>query len=201
MSFRRIATIGLASGAALAAVTALAVSASGSAAPAAPAAPAGKVGGHVMVFTAVTSQETEDDQGKKGFSAGDRFTFADDLYAWGTKKKVGTDGGDCVVTWMKGDEASLQCVATLTLKGGQITVQGTSTGSEGTAPFTVAVTGGTGMYRGATGVLTVDEGEKSDKLTLRLDRGTWSEGMGGGWAPWDGEDAGGGAGGAGGTAG
>ena len=46
-----------------------------------------------------------------------------------------------------------QCVATLSLRRGQITLQGLVEiqGEGDMGPFTVAITGGTGAYRGAGG--------------------------------------------------
>lgn len=190
MSIRRTATIGLLAGSAAAAgLVALAVTATSSqastsaaatstAAASSPQVPAAF--GRVMVFKAVTTEHADIDNGAEGPSVGDRFVFGDTLYAWGTKKKVGTDGGDCALVHVKdkGKEITAQCVATLSLKGGQITVQGLADVTSG-KPSTVAVTGGTGLYRGATGTLTVDDqSETVAKLTLRLTRGGFA---GGGW--------------------
>jgi hypothetical protein len=57
----------------------------------------------------------------------------------------------------------VQCLVTLRLPEGQITLQGLIDFSAQAGPsFTVAVTGGTGAYRTAHGQATVTEGEQED---------------------------------------
>jgi len=96
------------------------------------------------------------DLGKRGFSLGDRFVFSDNLFRHGMR--VGTDHGECMATRIHGSRATFQCTATAVLRRGQITVQGAVTFAEdGSAPFRLAVTGGTGRFRDAGGQLTVHE--------------------------------------------
>lgn len=89
--------------------------------------------------------ETTVDLGAKGDSIGDLLVFANKVYDPGNKTEVGSDQGYCVRTVVG---KSWECFWTLTLKGGQITVEG---------PFMDAgdslmtVTGGTGKYAGAKG--------------------------------------------------
>jgi allene oxide cyclase len=91
--------------------------------------------------------ETTVDLGAKGDSVGDLLVFANKVYDVGNKTQVGTDQGYCVRTVVG---KSWECFWTLTLKAGQITVEG---------PFLDAgdsllvVTGGTGSYAGAKGSL------------------------------------------------
>ena len=67
--------------------------------------------------------------------------------------------------------ATLQFVATAELPRGQITVQGLATFTDGPSTFRLAITGGTGRYRTAHGVLIVEEiSETEDRLTFRLIR-------------------------------
>ncbi len=113
-------------------------------------------------FTLVEHADTDvvTDTGKKGDSAGDLLTFANDLYNAGNTTKVGTDNGYCVRTVVG---KAWECWWTATLKGGQITVQG---------PFydagdsTLAITGGTGIYAKARGYMTLharnDQGSEYD---------------------------------------
>jgi hypothetical protein len=76
---------------------------------------------------------------------GDILTFANDVFDAANKTKVGGDQGFCVRI-VPGK--AFECMWTLMLAGGQITVEG---------PFldagdsTLAVTGGTGKYAGARG--------------------------------------------------
>jgi hypothetical protein len=58
--------------------------------------------------------------------------------------EVGHQGGVCTVTSVQRDEA--QCVATYSLRGGQITGQALIILGD-PAPFAVAFTGGSGKYK------------------------------------------------------
>ena len=104
---------------------------------------------------------------------GARSVFSDVLYDGPGGDRVGVDGGECTITRVGSSEATGQCVATLSLSGGQITVQGLATfplaEGELPPPIDVAVTGGTGDYEGAEGYLTVEElNETESNLTLHL---------------------------------
>jgi hypothetical protein len=85
------------------------------------------------------------DTGAKDDSAGDVLTFANPVFDEKNAKQVGTDQGFCVRT-VAGK--AWECMWTLTLQEGQLTVEG---------PFldagdsVMAVTGGTGKYATARG--------------------------------------------------
>jgi allene oxide cyclase len=89
--------------------------------------------------------ETTVDLGAKGDSVGDLLVFANKIYDSANKTQIGTDNGYCIRTVVG---VSWECFWTLTLKTGQITIEG---------PFMdkgdslMAVTGGTGKYAGARG--------------------------------------------------
>jgi hypothetical protein len=123
---------------------------------------------------AVTVQTTDIDLGATGFSLGDQQVFSDDLSARKGASTLGTDGGVCTivrVTDAKKFAGTAQCVVTLSLPGGQIALQGlvTFTGDDLPEPFDIAVTGGTGDYRDASGQATVEELNDTDaNLTLHL---------------------------------
>jgi len=89
--------------------------------------------------------ETTLDLGPKGDSAGDMLVFANGIFDAANKTQVGSDQGYCVRTVVG---KSWECFWTLTLKAGQITVEGPFM-DEGDSLFTV--TGGTGKYAGAKG--------------------------------------------------
>jgi hypothetical protein len=77
--------------------------------------------------------------------AGNVLTFANDVFNESDSRKVGTDQGYCIrivigKTW--------ECNWTTFLPGGQITVEGPFSDTGNT---TLAITGGTGKYRDATG--------------------------------------------------
>jgi hypothetical protein len=85
------------------------------------------------------------DLAAKGDSVGDMLVFANGVFDADNKVQVGSDQGYCIRTIVG---KSWECFWTLTLKAGQITVEG---------PFMdlgdslLVVTGGTGKYAGAKG--------------------------------------------------
>ncbi len=89
--------------------------------------------------------ETTIDLGPKGDSVGDMLVFANGIFDAANKTQVGSDQGYCVRT-VAGK--SWECFFTMTLKAGQITVEGPFM-DQGDSLFTV--TGGTGRYAGAKG--------------------------------------------------
>jgi hypothetical protein len=89
--------------------------------------------------------ETTVDLPPKGDSVGDLLVFANAVFDAANKAQVGTDQGYCVRTLVG---KSWECIWTLTLKAGQITVEGPFFDS-GDSLF--AITGGTGKYAGAKG--------------------------------------------------
>ena len=95
------------------------------------------------------------DFGHQGPSLGDEFIFHSDLRTGG--ESIGHDGGTCTLTSLdEGSMGELQCVVTLWFDEGQITAQGLIQPSESSAErFEVAITGGTGIYVGAAGQITV----------------------------------------------
>ena len=140
-----------------------------------PSASAGGAGGHGdwdVIRVDVHQVDSADlDLGDPGFGLGDRFVFTEDLLRHG--KKVGTDHGECVLTRFRGERGFFQCSATAVFHGkGQITVQGVFSFNEEDEqrPFVLAVTGGTGKFRDAGGVVVVDETGPRSTLTFKLDR-------------------------------
>jgi hypothetical protein len=135
----------------------------------------------IINLTTQTAQEADLDLGPAGFTLGDRFVFSENVFRGG--QQVGTDGGECTFTRLEpnpvpqGQEptsATANCVATLELPKGQVTVQGLVTFSEEAGNrFTIAITGGTGAYRTAHGEATITESEEEngpDELELKLIR-------------------------------
>jgi allene oxide cyclase len=85
--------------------------------------------------------------GAKVDSLGDLLVFANKVYDAANKTPVGTDQGFCVRTLVG---KSWECMWTLILKAGQITVEGPFMD---TGDSLFVVTGGTGKYAGAKGSL------------------------------------------------
>jgi Dirigent-like protein len=96
------------------------------------------------------------DVGASGPSLGDYFVFNETLFKRG--REVGTSGGVCTATEVTPpyDVLTFQCLVTLSLRSGQITLQGLIEiqGEDDMGPFRLAITGGTGKYRGAGGEAT-----------------------------------------------
>jgi allene oxide cyclase len=111
------------------------------------------------VITVVEHADTDAvvDIGAKDDSTGDVLTFANPVFDAANKTQVGTDQGHCIRTVVG---KAWECFWTLSLKDGQLTVEG---------PFldagdsVLAVTGGTGKYAGARGQM---------KLHYRNPKGT-----------------------------
>ena len=97
------------------------------------------------------------DLGATGPSLGDELVFSESLEQHG--RDVGMSGAVCTVTHAVApyDVLTYHCVGTLSLRRGQITLQGLIEvqSEDDPGPFTVAITGGTGRYRGAGGEATV----------------------------------------------
>jgi hypothetical protein len=93
------------------------------------------------------TSDTLIDLGVKDDSVGDTLAFGNTMYDASNTTVVGSDGGQCVRT-VPG--VSWECMWTVSLEDGQITVEG---------PFldagdsTLAITGGTGAYRRARGTM------------------------------------------------
>ena len=101
---------------------------------------------------------------------GNQFVSAHDLYRG--QHKIGADGASCqVIDVVAPERLRVQCVASLSLPTGQLTAQGLTVVDEaGTTPFTLAITGGTGAYADAHGLVTVrplDDQRSRYTITLR----------------------------------
>jgi hypothetical protein len=127
----------------------------------------------VIKLFATTVQSVELDLGDPGLSLGDRFVFSDDLRRRRGGPVIGETGAECVVTRIDEPTYSVtfHCVGTASLPRGQITVQGlVQFAQQGPARFKLAVTGGTGRFREADGVVKVRElSETESILRFKLD--------------------------------
>ena len=90
------------------------------------------------------------EQSFEGTDLGDQIVFTTQLLKGDTE--VGHQGGVCTVTSVARAEA--QCTATYSLRGGQITGQALIVLGD-PAPYAVAVTGGSGRYKGVEGEIRV----------------------------------------------
>lgn len=107
-------------------------------------------GPRVFRLVAVSTEQTFLDLGAGGASLGDHVVFTTRLLKGDTQ--IGHQGGVCTVTSAQANEA--QCVATYSLRGGQITGQALIVLGD-PAPYAVAITGGSGKYQGVEGEVRV----------------------------------------------
>jgi hypothetical protein len=117
----------------------------------------GKPRGDTLRLVATILQQEYVDLGASGPSLGDMLVFSEVLRERG--REVGTSGAVCTVTETEPPytDITFHCVGTLSLRRGQITLQGLVEvqGEDDMGPWTVAITGGTGRYRGASGEAVV----------------------------------------------
>ncbi|HEU4513423.1 MAG TPA: hypothetical protein VFR87_09985 [Nocardioidaceae bacterium] len=108
-----------------------------------------------LKLTAVSNQFKEFDAAPKGMSLGDYFVFSDTL--WEDGDRVGSLDGFCLITYVKNSTHHEQCTVTVSLSGGQMTSQGVIViDKDFDNKFTIAITGGTGDYKGAEGEAYVE---------------------------------------------
>jgi allene oxide cyclase len=134
---------------ALSAIVVLVVAVSASGEPAPHAKHRGHPGHHGKSITVIehATSDTTTDTGASGDSVGDILTFANDVFDATNATKAGTDQGYCVRV-VAG--TSYECTWTTFLPGGQIVVAGPFYDAKDS---TLAITGGTGRYRGARGTM------------------------------------------------
>ena len=108
------------------------------------------------------------DLGDPGDSVGDQQIITMDVFQ-GTKR-VGESHVVCTTVRLDANGSIGQCENVTSLPAGQITATGLVTSAqEEQAPFTQAITGGTGAYKQAHGQLTVSEaGPQPATLTFDL---------------------------------
>ncbi|QRY42623.1 hypothetical protein JVX93_18690 [Mycolicibacterium boenickei] len=112
-------------------------------------------------------QVAKHDFGKPGMDVGDMDIFSDILSVDG--KQVGYDGGACFFTNVTPDKPMTYCELTMHLENGQIFAR--SLTPHTLAPFTMAITGGTGEYARSKGELTVSGVATPDeKYELKLSK-------------------------------
>ena len=119
-------------------------------------------GGDKSSFTVVehATTDTVTDTGAAGDSVGDILTFANAVYDASNSTQAGSDNGECVRTVVG---AAWECWWTTFLAGGQITVEGPFFDAKDS---TLAITGGTGRYRGARGEMELHSRDNGAKFAF-----------------------------------
>jgi hypothetical protein len=129
--------------------------------------------GTVIRYLSTDPQNTDIDLGTPGLSPGDRQTFINKAVRDG--QQIGYEAGEAVIVEVTDKGLKASTTTTLVLSEGTLTLSGVfieedfATGPTG---LTMAVTGGTGRYRGATGQAVGEfiPGTDTIKTTIALDR-------------------------------
>jgi hypothetical protein len=107
------------------------------------------------------------DLGKKGFGVGDQFlTTGQPVLDKPKGTRLGTLDGAEQIVGMAGDGTVSQ-QGTFRLSGGRIHWGGVARHAD--KPYVFPVVGGTGIYAGARGTITVSEDAKNEVAKLRID--------------------------------
>lgn len=106
-------------------------------------------------------QARDVDVGPAGDSPGDILVFTEKLFN-SRGKQIGSDAATCVRLF---DPNSL-CTGTYKLPGGRLMVQLVQPGPTGT--YDQAITGGTGRFAGARGIVTVAQHGGNDRFTFKI---------------------------------
>lgn len=99
----------------------------------------------VLVVVERATSDAVADTGAAGDSPGDVLTFANTLFDADNAKEVGSDNGYCIRTAVG---VAWECAWTNNLDGGQLSVEGSFLDTKDSV---LAITGGTGIYKGASG--------------------------------------------------
>lgn len=116
-------------------------------------------------FTVIehADSDTVIDHGDKGDSIGDTLAFSNDLYDAENANVVGTSQGACTRT---APGKSWECTWTNILEDGSIVVQGPFYDAEDS---TLAITGGSGKYSGASGEMHLKAREGGTEYEFTFD--------------------------------
>ncbi|MEU7242743.1 dirigent protein [Streptomyces sparsogenes] len=106
-----------------------------------------KAQAEVLELQVRNDQYTNTDLGPAGPSLGDMYVYSGTAVQDG--RDVGRGGGTCQVIHVEGEELTTQCLLTIELERGSLTMQ--SLWVSGTNALDMAITGGTGDFRGARG--------------------------------------------------
>ncbi|WP_280294329.1 allene oxide cyclase barrel-like domain-containing protein [Nocardia abscessus] len=102
-----------------------------------------------------------------GMSVGDMDVFSGNALRDG--RKVGHGGGSCQVIHVDGERVTAQCLLTMELEHGSVTMQ--ALWVRGSSPLDMAITGGTDAYRDARGTVRFwDIGTPNERVRAEIIR-------------------------------
>ncbi|MFE0102517.1 hypothetical protein [Streptomyces sp. NPDC059009] len=114
-------------------------------------------------------QYTATDLGPAGPSLGDMDVYSG-LALHEDGRRAGVGGGTCQVVRIEGEKRTTQCLITIELDRGSLTMQSLWT-SGSTAPLDMAITGGTGDFSNARGTATYwDIATKKERMRAEIQR-------------------------------
>ncbi|WP_327356176.1 allene oxide cyclase barrel-like domain-containing protein [Streptomyces sp. NBC_01304] len=120
----------------------------------------------VLELDVKNDQYEQIDLGPKGASLGDTYVYSG--AAMQDDRNVGRGGGSCQVIHVDGEKLTTQCLITIQLERGSLTMQ--SLWVSGAKSLDMAITGGTGDFSAARGsarywdIATPDEGMRAEIL-------------------------------------
>ncbi|WP_329573471.1 allene oxide cyclase barrel-like domain-containing protein [Streptomyces sp. NBC_01361] len=103
----------------------------------------------VLELEVQNDQYAYTDLDPKGPSLGDTYVYSGTAIRDG--RSVGRGGGSCQVIHINGEELTTQCLITMEIKRGSLTMQ--SLWVSGTSSLDMAITGGTGDFSNARGIV------------------------------------------------
>jgi hypothetical protein len=101
----------------------------------------------VLELGVATEQYATADLGPAGSTVGDMYVYSGSGMKDG--REVVHGGGSCQIIHVDGEKITTQCLITMELEGGSLSLQ--SLWVTGASPLDMAITGGTGGYRNARG--------------------------------------------------
>ena len=126
-------------------------------------------GNEAFTVYSVGANETSVDVGQHGYGAGDMDVHVARLARNG--KTVGWDTGSCLTTAVSPRLATQICHIVLNLQGGQLVTDGAvQDGPKGPGTFHLAITGGTGRYRTASGEIAVTASDGPVRIDVAIVR-------------------------------
>ncbi|MGY2126416.1 allene oxide cyclase barrel-like domain-containing protein [Nocardia gipuzkoensis] len=121
----------------------------------------------VLEVNVENDQYAAPDLDRAGMSVGDMDVFSGNALRDG--RKVGHGGGSCQAIHVDGERVTSQCLLTMELEHGSVTMQ--ALWVRGSSPLDMAITGGTDAYRDARGAVRFwDIGTPNERVRAEIIR-------------------------------
>jgi hypothetical protein len=128
--------------------------------------PADATSSRTIRYLSTNAQNTDLDLGTPGLSAGDQQVFINDAVR--NSKTIGYEAGSCQLVTVGTHRLVASCHETIVLPGGTLTSEFVfeEDPTQGPVGLTLAITGGTGRYRSASGEGTATFIQNTDDLRV-----------------------------------